>query len=221
MERESSKFFILLLLTDVFFIILYIFHAYPDLLPSHYSGLRKLLFSNAFSLKRDWGYPELFQYIKEFWILMMLLSLAIKKRSFIHLSWSLLFLYLLIDDSVMLHERAGTYIAQHWGLHPGYGLRSQDFGELAVSCTAGLFFLIIILTPYYFTNVQTKQFSKYLFAMVIGLAFFGVGIDMLHRMLNFHGPFWVIVEDGGEMLMMSTIAWFVFRRNVTKEETKG
>ena len=150
----------------------------------------------------------------------MLLFLAIEKRSFIHLSWSLLFLYLLVDDSGLLHERVGFYMGQHWGFHPGYGLRAQDFGELVVSCAAGLFFFIIISIPYYFTDAKIKNFSKYLFVMIIGLAFFGVGVDMLRRMFNFHGPFWVIVEDGGEMLMMSTIAWFVFRRNAAKNKIK-
>lgn len=220
MARESNKLFILLLLTDLFFIILYIFHTYPNLLPSHSSWLQKLLSYQSFSLKQDWGYAELFQYIKEFWILIMLLFLAIEKRSFIYLNWSLLFLYLLIDDSCLLHERLGFYMCRHWRFHPGYGLRAQDFGEIAVSCTAGLFFLIIISIPYYFSDIKLKLFSRNLLFMVIGLAFFGVGIDMLHRILNLHGPFWVIVEDGGEMLMLSIIVWFVFSQNVAKEETK-
>ncbi len=48
--------------------------------------------------------------------------------------------------------------------------------------------------------------------MVLALVLFGVVVDMLGIMVKTYPwqPMLDIVEDGGEMLVMSVIFWFVF-----------
>jgi hypothetical protein len=48
------------------------------------------------------GYSEIFQYIKEYWIALLLGALAVRQRSVLYLGWSLLFFYLLLDDSLTI-----------------------------------------------------------------------------------------------------------------------
>jgi hypothetical protein len=50
--------------------------------------------------------------------------------------------------------------------------------------------------------------------MVIMLAMFGVGMDMIEIIIEhpFVNPLLVIVEEGGEMLMVSVITWFAFKQ---------
>ena len=96
--RDKTTTFLLLLLTaDTIFIILHIIHTYTD-----YLG------NSNFSIQKDRGYAEIFQYIKEFCIALLLLYLAIKRRNLLYLSWSALFGYVLLDDFLKIHERAGV-----------------------------------------------------------------------------------------------------------------
>ena len=44
----------------------------------------------------------------------------------------------------------------------------------------------------------------------MAVAFFGVVVDMLHAAMPWGRCVWGLVEDGGEMLMMSIIVWYVF-----------
>jgi hypothetical protein len=91
-------------------------------------------------------------------------------------------------------------------------LRAIDFGELIVSACVGLFFLICIATAHRFSDRSSKQDSRYLILMLFVLALFGIVVDMLHIALQ--SPYWepslALIEDAGEMIVMSFIAWFVF-----------
>ncbi|MFU8771769.1 MAG: hypothetical protein ACNA8H_05030, partial [Anaerolineales bacterium] len=59
---------------------------------------------------------------------------------------------------------------------------------------------------------STKLISRTIFIMVIILTIFGVGMDMIEIIVENPtlNPILVIVEEGGEMLIMSFITWFVF-----------
>jgi len=165
-----------------------------------------------YSLAKDRGYAEVFQYIKEYWIGLLFLYLAIKRRNFLYLSWSLLFGYLLLDDSFQIHEKLGSKVGSYFEFSPMLGLRAQDFGELIVSASFGSGFLGLIGLTYYFSDSSIKRTCRCLLVMLLVLVFFGIVMDMVDIMVK--SPVWSpilgTVEDGGEMLIMSVIAWFVF-----------
>jgi hypothetical protein len=161
-KDSSAKLFYLFLATDLAFIILHVIHISTDWISSDY-----------FSVERERGYAELFQYIKEYWIALILVILAVKWRSILCFIWSLLFFYLLLDDSLEVHEKLGELISQQLAFFP---------------------------------------ISKYLIVMLFILALFGIVGDLLHMAFyeSFLKPFLGLLEDGGEMIVMSIIAWFVF-----------
>ena len=126
-------------------------------------------------------------------------------------AWSFLFLYLLIDDAFQVHELFGEYVAASLAISPALGLRVEDFGELIVSASAAVFLLGLIAAAYWRGSRAFRQASNHLFLLLLALAFFGVFVDMLHVAINMG---WKInfvlgaVEDGGEMIIMTVIAWY-------------
>lgn len=210
----ASKLLCLLLLTDICFIVLHIFFlldVWSDLYPDPYS--------NPYSIETDRGFAEFFQYMKEYWCVLLLGLIVVKKRSPLYLSWMLLFLYLLIDDSTSFHETLGLYISNSLGFIPLFRLRGQDFGELIVSASISLFLLGYIGIAYRLGDKLFRKVSKYLIAMLLTLATFGVLIDLMHVIapVELSGKLGLL-EDGGEMVVMSVITTFVF---VLSEQVKS
>lgn len=173
-----------------------------------------------FSLGAERGYAEVYQYVKLFWIVLILLWFVFKMYQPVYGIGALLFFYFLLDDSLEIHETFGGHIVKWAGLVPAFGLRAQDFGELAVYALIGTFFLLAGWVAYKHSDALAKQASLYLLAGVIGLAVFGAGADMLHSMLEDRFPWtntpMVILEDGGEMIVVSVICWFVYSLAIQK-----
>ena len=42
------------------------------------------------------------------------------------------------------------------------------------------------------------------------LVLFGVVVDMIHVAIHWGDAFWAMLEDGGEMVIMSVLLWVVF-----------
>jgi hypothetical protein len=195
-EKASSKILLLLLLADFAFVLSHIIYR---IIPGS---------NDIYSIDTDGGYAEMFQYIKEYWILIILLILALRRKRIIYFAWSSLFLYFLLDDSLRIHERFGIYLAKYFEFKPMFELRAQDFGELAVSVIVGLLLFSFIGVSYLFSDTVAKRISKHLFIWVMVLAFFGVMVDMLHPIIPMGGS---LIEDGGEMLVTSIILWYVLK----------
>jgi hypothetical protein len=167
--------------------------------------------SRLFSLETDKGYAEIFQYVKFFWIVLLLALIWLRRREGIFLAWMLLFAYLLGDDSMQLHEHGGHVLARLWGFNNALGLRGQDFGELAFSATVGLAFLVLILLMYWRSAPAARGQSRTL-AFYLGIVvFFGVFVDVLHILARdvAGGELLGAVEDGGEMFAISIVCWYV------------
>lgn len=206
-DTAASTFLLLLLVADCAFIVL------------HFLALTVLSNYPLLLLHVDQGYPEFFQYIKELWIVGLLLSLTIRTKAVGYSVWALLFLYLLIDDSLRIHETYGEFIAARLEFTPFLGLRAKDFGELAVSATAGGFFITLLALFYLNGSAAFKQTSRHLLLLLFALALFGIFFDMVHLATMGRWTFSYllgIVEDGGEMIVMSVMAWYAFLLNLRK-----
>ena len=89
-------------------------------------------------------------------------------------------------------------------------LRAIDFGELIVSFFSGFILLTSIGVSLLFTDNYVKQTSKHLFFLLIMLAFFGIFVDMLHEALPWAKTIMGLIEDGGEMIVISITVWYTF-----------
>ncbi len=199
-KKDSIEFLFLLIWADILFIVLHIFHAYTP------------YFRNIdYSMGNDRGFAEVFQYLKEYWIVLMFCGLSLVK-SYTYLGWSLLFGYLLIDDSFLLHERLGQMVANYFDYEDIAMLRARDFGELTVSAMSGGIFFTMIGTAYHWGSDNFKRACQRLVMLLLLLVFFGVVVDMVHSMLKPSSGLDRLMgtlEDGGEMVVMSVICWYV------------
>jgi hypothetical protein len=119
------------------------------------------------------------------------------------------------DRNHTFHGVAEAWLtgAMKWQAH--FGLRSIDFGELAVSAAAGLILIGAIALSYWQSDEpKAKTFFRCLLPWLAALAFFGVGVDMFHITVSS----WVglyalmgLIEDGGEMVIASVLASIVWR----------
>lgn len=174
------------------------------------------LVPETFSLAMDFGHAEVYQYVKEYWAILLLLAITIKKKHTAYFAWSLLFLYLLLDDALGIHEIFGHYLVEHYNIPNMFHLRGQDIGELLVSAASGFLLFTFIGISYLFSSPTTQRVSRYLFALVICLAFFGVLMDMCQIATPFGKPVFGLLEDGGEMLIMSITVWYIIDLKITQ-----
>src|SRR5688572_8006440 len=99
-------------------------------------------------LGRTGSYAEKFQYLK--WLAATLLCAFafVRWRDALYLAWAALFFYLLLDDSLEIHERLSPLVAEVLERGPAYGLRAKDFGEIVVSLGAAALLLGLIALSY-------------------------------------------------------------------------
>ena len=198
LESETSRLLYLLLLTDVVLVFL------------HVLGKTDVLATTLVDLDVDGGYAEIFQYVKEFWIASLLVLLYVVRRKGCYLAWACLFFYFLADDSLQIHEQVGAYLAQTLDLQPAFNLRAVDLGELLVTAVAGTVLFLAIASTYLSGDKEVRRFSNRLFPLMVLLAICGVIFDMVEIMFVWGRPLWDLIEDGGELLAMSLILWYVF-----------
>lgn len=172
----------------------------------------KLLSDPNFLITQDFGFGEVFQYIKVFWIVGLLVSLWWMRRLGMYLAWAAVYLYLLADDSLRIHEQLGGVIKTAFDLRPAYGLRGQDFGELLVTAGFGLILLVFLSVGFWFADRIARRESYMLLALTGGIGFFGVVVDMLQSAApsGWVSSVFALAEDGGEMVLVSLVLAFVF-----------
>lgn len=166
----------------------------------------------------DRGYAEVFQYVKFLYILFLITILSVECRSWVFTAWLPPYAYLLADDAFQIHERYGARLVELLSLQPRFGLRAQDFGELITSTIAAGISLILLITAYIFADKEERWTFRRLTELTILLGIFGVIIDLIHVAVHsLLGEFdWVaVVEDGGEMLVVTLLVAFLFRLNVS------
>ena len=207
LELESDKLLILLITTDVLFLVFHILHVFH--------GSIGLFYDVNFSLQQDQGFAEVFQYLKEYWCTLLLLFLAIRTKSLLYLSWALLFGYFLIDDAFGVHEVLGKELGYPLGDLQLFGLHASDLGELFVSGFFGILFFIAIGVTYRVNNDEAKRFSHYLFTMILIFLLFGVAMSFVKRLSSDATWRFILgtIEESGEMVVMSVIVWFVIGFN--------
>lgn len=205
-DNLGGRLFIYLILIDF---ILILFHIY--------SAATGYSLKSLFSIDSDRGYAEVFQYIKEFWIALSLVYLAKKHKAPVLFLWSLLFVFFMLTDSLKIHEAAGLMLAENLNLPALLGLRGRDIGELLFAFLLGGWFVVMIAITHNRSQRFIQSFSTALLFLLAALVAFGVVADALHRVfenlvdIRGVGLLLVLLEDGGEMIVMSFIAFVVFR----------
>jgi hypothetical protein len=166
------------------------------------------------SLEADGGLPETYQYIKIFWIVLCLASTFWRTRVRLYGYWALVFAFLLVDDAGQIHERVGAWLGRSYAVPVAFGLRPNDIGELTFAVVVGLAMLALVGFASWRVGEQARRVSRDILCLVLVLAFIGVPVDTLHVIAYFQrsllAQVLLVVEDGGEMLVMSALMAYAF-----------
>lgn len=205
--RRSTVLLVILLTVDVILISFHFLHRLT------YRGIiQSAIFSNTiFSMSEEGKLPDVYFYLKQFAIILLLLYVARKKER-VYAVWAGIFSYLLLDDVFWIHERLG-FIFQDFAPQIGH----VDPAEIAQSgylVLLSIFLFGISLLIIWRTKGEPRLVSIYLTGFLAAAAFFGVFVDMIQGVvMDMFGISGIvkIVEDGGEMMIFSFIVWYVYR----------
>jgi len=156
----------------------------------------------------DRGFGEFFQYVKFVWLIVLVAVIARDRRSWQIAMWLLPFTYFLLDDALLVHERAGARLAGSLDLPEAIGLRATDLGEHLVSGIAGVVVLLPLATGYLLAPRPARRVYHRFTVGVGALLFFGIVVDSLHIVILEEpriGDWLGFIEDGGEMLSTSAL----------------
>ena len=164
------------------------------------------------SLEMDRGLGESFQYVQTFWTGLMLLAVSFRSRELIFLAWSAVFAWILLDDSLQWHERAGAVLSHHLGLLHAVGLRPEDVGELLVFAAAAALLLSFLVPGYLLASAPARRSGRRLACIALAMAVAGGFFDVLHSATRgmFLSHLLGLAEDWGELLVMSAACAYAF-----------
>ena len=148
----------------------------------------------------------------------------------------LLYFYLFLDDAFCIHDRlAGVFISEIYiensFLINDY-IRIKDFAELTY------WFLILIIIIIYsksfkIENINIKKFIKYNLFLFLGMAFFGVFIDLIEanwfkwikieseNILFIMKLFISLFEALGEIVVISIACVWLFSKNFSSKQIRN
>lgn len=170
------------------------------------SGKLGIYHNTSFFLNVDWSYPEIFGYFLSVSCAVFLFLSFLISKQYIYLSLSIVFIFIALDDSMLIHEEIGSLIASECALPTLRGLRPQDLGELIVWGFMAGILLPITLLGFWSSSRESIGFGAVIASALTLLVFFAVGIDMLNVVVD-TGSGYIesvrkIIEDGGEMLAL-------------------
>jgi hypothetical protein len=194
---SSTWVLVLLLSTDVLFILL-------ECLYGATAGFAE----SSWWLGKDWGYAETFQYGKELGIVVVFFLFFLRHPHILSLGWQVLFLYLLLDDSLQVHERVGGSVARLLQT-------SWVFTDHVASAFFGSLILSLLILGYRSAPSCLRRVSWPFVGLFATLVLFGVVLDTIHqvigRSVSILFRIGYLVEEAGEMVTISVIAWYVHR----------
>jgi hypothetical protein len=155
----------------------------------------------------DRSFAEIFNYVQVVGCGLLLYRCHVKSGDLVYLAWALVFTFVVLDDSLMIHERVGKLLNTRLSLPALPGLRSHDTGELIVWAAASALLVPALVLGFRNSRQDAVEFGKVLTLIFALLVFFAVVVDMLHMAAVPRSPsataILTVVEDGGEMLSVA------------------
>ncbi len=218
--KKTNKLLLILLFVDLIFVVVHIVTCFLYFI----GKIENFGDYNFLVLTQDESFAEIFQYLKYLSVIIMIGYLMYVEKAYAYISWVLLFIFFLLDDSLSLHESMGEVLVKEFNFKPMFGLRAVDFGELTFVAIVGMAILLSFVLAYFKGNLIFKKRTIDLFILLAFMIFFGVGFDMLHEILgeNLKVGFVIgLIEDGGEMVVMTLIVWYVYQLIASNKKVKS
>ena len=174
-------------------------------------------FYNKFGVEAEGGFAEVFNYVQLSIVVAVLGAAFLRTRILPCLIIAVCFAFAGLDDSLELHETAGTLLELRLGLSPLAGLSAASVGQLLYFAVVGGVFSLVFVVGWRFADGDGRRVLLVFVPIFFALAFFAVVVDglrdtssntvILHNVVG-------ILEDGGEMLVVTVacgVALGIFR----------
>lgn len=177
--------------------------------------------SRAWNGEADGSVVEIFGHTQLAGAALLLLVLGVRRRAPLFAVWSAVLVVMTADDLLKIHERGGAWVRDRLDLPAVAGLRAQDLGELAVWALLGGVLLPWLVAAHRRSPRVQRAVSARLATLVVLLAVFAVGVDMLGIVLGPLVPPVVsttvtLVETAGELFGMTLVLAFVLATSVRR-----
>ena len=157
-------------------------------------------------IEREYGYGEWYQHVKELAIVVLFVGLFLLRRQSVELAWVAVSAYLLVDDTLMVHERLGRWSEATFQFPEVW--YAPHIGEVVPAALFGLLLYGLVCVTYFRSDAASRQLSHRLIILVTALGFLGVIVDQVTAPTRgYLGGFCVLIEDGGEMLVLSLMLY--------------
>lgn len=188
---------------DLFFVAV---HAVHTIYASLYTDRIPVL-DWRWDIANDRSYLEFVGYGKMLLVVGLLATLPANKERSVYLSFAVLFIFALLDDSLMMHETLGQPIADALALRPSAGLRPADLGELVFWVGAGLLLSGVAAIGLVKARGRDRANGLLLLGALATLTMFAVGVDMAHVVVEHafrgSGLLFTVIEEGGQQIILS------------------
>ena len=131
----------------------------------------------------------------------------------------LVFTYFFLDDALLIHQKVGDHLSSIFMFNHATIL---DFGsrfvQLAVLAITGLFLLTIVAWAYFHGHHEYRKTSKDILLFIAALVFFGLLVDIVAPLQLGQTALFTLglIEDGGELMVLSFILCYVFLLAIRK-----
>lgn len=164
-------------------------------------------------ISEDLSIPEWFNYLKWAILFVALTLIALRDRWLMPFAWALVFLLLLLDDSLEFHESSGIFIADFFQLKDERLLTQSDLGELIYATVIGVVITALFILALIRSDMKSRRLGLTYMVVLVALGFFGVVVDAMHRAVSALGDdlpgtgvlqdLFALLEEGGEMFVAS------------------
>ena len=164
------------------------------------------LHNPTFLLSLDGGLAERLEYLKSMLTAAVLFRLASHGGGRLFLALAGVHAWFLADNLLKLHERAGRLLGQLLAPDGALTLASRDFGEFMAFGAIGAGLALQLWLCWRKADAGQRRAGGLLIFTAGSLVLFATVADALHA--SRLGPllgetFWVLLEDGGETLVLS------------------
>lgn len=196
-----------LLVIDALFIGMHLVQGRLTYDPS-YEGL--FANNNVWSLGIDGSLSETYMYLKSGVAALILFILYSKRRTLTYLGWGLTLLFILVDDSLGLHEAFTVFMVNNASLPTVLNVEGEHYAALILWALVGLVLMGLIFLGY-LREPRTRRLSRWFFLLLGVLFFCGGVVDALREsapdqalpLVTYILKRTIIIEDGGEMVVLS------------------
>lgn len=169
---------------------------------------------DALHVYREGGIPEWFQWLQLLASGVVLLILA-RRTVGLYFVWAGIFFYLLADDALMGHERVAGHLIRGLNLEHALKLPFPAYTLIEVLYMAVVGVVVLLVLRHVDTRASSATARRYtiegLVLLTVLVGFAGAG-DFIGRVVFGGSHLSEVVEDGGEMIVVTLLLGHAFRQ---------